>query len=63
MKRQKSILEYIQEARQINESRNYSVEIKISVPDNMNNKDVEDRLEELLDGRGFTVLDITAKRA
>ena len=50
------------ESSQINESRNYYVEVKISVPDNMNNRDVEDRLEEILDDRGFTVLDITATR-
>lgn len=52
----------IEESSQINESRNYHVGVKISVPDNMNNKDVENRLEEILDSKGFTVLDITATR-
>lgn len=53
---------YILESAQINESRNWEVLLKVSMPDNMNNKDVEDRIEELVDKHGFTVMDVTATR-
>lgn len=55
-------IEEIHESAQINESRNWEVLLKVSMPDNMNNRDVEDRIEELVDKHGFTVMDVTATR-
>lgn len=46
----------------VNESRNWTVVVKCSGPDNMNNIEIEDQVEELLDRAGLTVTSIDATR-
>ena len=54
----------ISDSAQINETRGYKVIVELGVPDNMNNRDIEDEVERLLRAsRKITVvMDVTAER-
>lgn len=52
------------ESAQINETRGYKVIVELGVPDNMNNRDIEDEVERLLRSshKIDVVIDVTAER-
>lgn len=52
------------ESAQINETRGYKVLVELGVPDNMNNRDIEDEVERLLRAshKIDVVMDVTAER-
>ena len=52
------------ESTQINETRGYKVIVELGVPDNMNNRDIEDEVERLLRSsrKIDVVIDVTAER-
>ena len=52
------------ESVQINETRGYTVTVELGVPDNMNNRDIEDEVERLLraSNKINVVMDVTAER-
>lgn len=56
------VLSKLRESAQINESKHYEVIIDANFPDNMNNRQIEDKFEEILAGRGYDIYDITANR-
>lgn len=53
------------ESAQINETRGYKVIVELGVPDNMNNRDIEDEVERLLRSsrKIDVVIDVTAERS
>ena len=57
-------LKHFEESAQINETRSYKVTVKLEVPDKMNNRDIEDYIENKVDNSNFGVyvLDVTAER-
>ena len=54
----------ISDSAQINETRGYKVLVELGVPDNMNNRDIEDEVERLLrtSNKIDVVIDVTAER-
>lgn len=48
----------------MNETRGYKVLVELGVPDNMNNRDIEDEVERLLraSNKITVVMDVTAER-
>lgn len=52
------------ESAQMNETRGYTVTVELGVPDNMNNRDIEDEVERLLraSNKINVVMDVTAER-
>ena len=58
-------IEEIHESAQINETRGYKVIVELGVPDNMNNKDIENEVERLLRNshKIDVVIDVTAERS
>lgn len=58
-------LKNFDESAQMNETRSYKVTVKLEVPDKMNNRDIEDYIENKVDNSNFGVyvLDVTAERA
>lgn len=54
----------LSESAQINETRGYKVLVELGVPDNMNNRDIEDEVERLLrtSNKISVVMDVTAER-
>ena len=59
----KDALKFLESA-QINETRGYKVIVELGVPDNMNNRDIEDEVEKLLRNshKIDVVIDVTAER-
>ena len=59
----KDALKFLESA-QINETRGYKVIVELGVPDNMNNRDIEDEVERLLrtSRKIDVVIDVTAER-
>ena len=57
-------IKQINESAQINETRGYTVTVELGVPDNMNNRDIEDEVERLLrtSNKINVVMDVTAER-
>ena len=57
--------EFSLESAQMNETRSYTVTVKLEVPDKMNNRDIENYIENRVDNSNFGVyvLDVTAERA
>lgn len=55
-------LERMNETDSVSESRNYLVTLKVSALDNMNNKDIEDKIENALENSGLAVTSIDAER-
>jgi len=57
-------IKQISESAQMNETRGYKVLVELGVPDNMNNRDIEDEVERLLraSNKITVVMDVTAER-
>ena len=61
---EKEYKEFVRESAQMNETRGYTVTAELGVPDNMNNRDIEDEVERLLrtSNKINVVMDVTAER-
>ena len=57
-------LKHFEESTQMTETRGYTVTVELGVPDNMNNRDIEDEVERLLraSNKINVVMDVTAER-